>query len=156
MCLSVFSRLGVKSGGCAVYHKTNRETMVEIGDSVRGKDIYIIQTGTKYDTVFCIVPVWSVNINMPSVLSCSNIYQVQNSVKPLVPELNAQWELQNTGIWMRPAQQRPFNTDTWTWHWVPYCVRRVYLMLGARTFTWFGMIWGFCCSGSGVWSCVIG
>jgi len=31
--------------------------MVEIGDSVRGKDIYIIQTGTKYDTVFCIVPV---------------------------------------------------------------------------------------------------
>ena len=47
-----FSRLGVKSGGCAVYHKTNRETMVEIGDSVRGKDIYIIQTGTKYDTVF--------------------------------------------------------------------------------------------------------
>jgi ribose-phosphate pyrophosphokinase len=37
----------VKVGGCAVYHKTNRETMVEIGDSVRGKDIYIIQTGTK-------------------------------------------------------------------------------------------------------------
>lgn len=50
-CVNVFlfsSRLGVKSGGCAVYHKTNRETMVEIGDSVRGKDIYIIQTGTKY------------------------------------------------------------------------------------------------------------
>jgi phosphoribosylpyrophosphate synthetase len=45
------SRLGVKSGGCAVYHKTNRETMVEIGDSVRGKDIYIIQTGTKYVAV---------------------------------------------------------------------------------------------------------
>jgi len=57
MCLFVFSRLGVKSGGCAVYHKTNRETMVEIGDSVRGKDIYIIQTGTKYVTVFCVVPV---------------------------------------------------------------------------------------------------
>lgn len=43
----VAARLGVKTGGCAVYHKTNRETMVEIGDSVRGKDIYIIQTGTK-------------------------------------------------------------------------------------------------------------
>uniref|UniRef100_A0A8D8ZU15 Phosphoribosyl pyrophosphate synthase-associated protein 2 n=2 Tax=Cacopsylla melanoneura TaxID=428564 RepID=A0A8D8ZU15_9HEMI len=43
----VASRLGVKLGGCSVYHKTNRETMVEIGDSVRGKDIYIIQTGTK-------------------------------------------------------------------------------------------------------------
>lgn len=41
------SRLGVKSGGASVYHKTNRETMVEIGDSIRGKDIYIIQTGTK-------------------------------------------------------------------------------------------------------------
>ncbi|KAL1453343.1 hypothetical protein WDU94_007484 [Cyamophila willieti] len=43
----VASRLGVKLGGCSVYYKTNRETMVEIGDSVRGKDIYIIQTGTK-------------------------------------------------------------------------------------------------------------
>lgn len=43
----VAERMGLKNGGCAVYHKTNRETMVEIGDSVRGKDIYIIQTGTK-------------------------------------------------------------------------------------------------------------
>ncbi|XP_051171066.1 phosphoribosyl pyrophosphate synthase-associated protein 2 [Leptopilina boulardi] len=43
----IADRLGVKTGGCAVYYKTNRETMVEIGDSVRGKDIYIIQTGTK-------------------------------------------------------------------------------------------------------------
>lgn len=43
----VASRLGVKHGDCTVYHKTNRETMVEIGDSVRGKDIFIIQTGTK-------------------------------------------------------------------------------------------------------------
>lgn len=43
----VANRLGVKSGGASVYHKPNRESMVEIGDSVRGKDIYIIQTGTK-------------------------------------------------------------------------------------------------------------
>uniref|UniRef100_A0A0K8UM96 Phosphoribosyl pyrophosphate synthase-associated protein 2 n=1 Tax=Bactrocera latifrons TaxID=174628 RepID=A0A0K8UM96_BACLA len=43
----VAERMGIKSGGCSVFHKTNRETMVEIGDSVRGKDIYIIQTGTK-------------------------------------------------------------------------------------------------------------
>ncbi|XP_055604693.1 phosphoribosyl pyrophosphate synthase-associated protein 2 isoform X2 [Uranotaenia lowii] len=43
----IANRLGVKNGGCSVYHKTNRETMVEIGDSVRGKNIYIIQTGTK-------------------------------------------------------------------------------------------------------------
>ncbi|XP_012284355.1 phosphoribosyl pyrophosphate synthase-associated protein 2 [Orussus abietinus] len=43
----IADRLGVKTGGCAVYHKSNRETMVEISDSVRGKDIYIIQTGAK-------------------------------------------------------------------------------------------------------------
>ncbi|XP_011313707.1 phosphoribosyl pyrophosphate synthase-associated protein 2 [Fopius arisanus] len=43
----IANRLGVKNGGCTVYHKSNRETMVEIGDSVRGKDLYIIQTGTK-------------------------------------------------------------------------------------------------------------
>ncbi|XP_044758698.1 phosphoribosyl pyrophosphate synthase-associated protein 2 [Coccinella septempunctata] len=43
----IANRLGVKTGGCAVYHKQNRETMVQIGDSIRGKDIYIIQTGTK-------------------------------------------------------------------------------------------------------------
>ncbi|XP_077294365.1 phosphoribosyl pyrophosphate synthase-associated protein 2 isoform X3 [Arctopsyche grandis] len=40
-------RLGVQNAGCAVFHTTNRETVVEIGDSVRGKDIYIVQTGTK-------------------------------------------------------------------------------------------------------------
>lgn len=43
----VAERMGLKNGGCHVYHKSNRETMVEISDSVRGKDIYIIQTGTK-------------------------------------------------------------------------------------------------------------
>lgn len=42
-----YSRLGVRKGGCSVYHKTNRETMVEIADSIRGKNIYIVQTGTK-------------------------------------------------------------------------------------------------------------
>ncbi|CAB0031545.1 unnamed protein product [Trichogramma brassicae] len=40
-------RLGTRNIGCAVYYKTNRETSVEIGDSVRGKDVYILQTGTK-------------------------------------------------------------------------------------------------------------
>ena len=34
-------------GNVAVYHKSNRETMVEIGDSVRGRDVFILQTGTK-------------------------------------------------------------------------------------------------------------
>jgi hypothetical protein len=71
----------------------------------------------------CIVAVWSVNTNMPTVLACSNIYQVQNSVKPLVSDLNSRWELQNIGIWMRPLQQRLFNAITLTRHWVPYCVR---------------------------------
>jgi len=43
----IASRLGIKLGNCSVYHKSNRETMVDIQDSVRGKDVYIIQTGTK-------------------------------------------------------------------------------------------------------------
>ncbi|XP_063707406.1 phosphoribosyl pyrophosphate synthase-associated protein 2 [Culicoides brevitarsis] len=43
----IAERLGVKSDACSVYHKTNRETMVQIGDSVRSKNVYIIQTGTK-------------------------------------------------------------------------------------------------------------
>jgi len=43
----IADRLGVKSDACSVYHKSNRETMVQIGDSVRGKNVYIIQTGTK-------------------------------------------------------------------------------------------------------------
>ncbi|XP_052266152.1 phosphoribosyl pyrophosphate synthase-associated protein 2-like isoform X2 [Dreissena polymorpha] len=32
---------------CCCYNKANRETAVEIKESVRGKDVYIIQTGTK-------------------------------------------------------------------------------------------------------------
>ncbi|WAQ97680.1 KPRB-like protein [Mya arenaria] len=32
---------------CCCYNKANRETCVEIKESVRGKDVYIIQTGTK-------------------------------------------------------------------------------------------------------------
>ncbi len=43
----IFRRLGIKVGAASIYHKTNRETMVDIADSVRGKDVYIIQTGTK-------------------------------------------------------------------------------------------------------------
>lgn len=43
----VASKLGVRLGEIAIYHKPNRETIVEIKESVRGKDVYIIQTGTK-------------------------------------------------------------------------------------------------------------
>ncbi|XP_048256855.1 phosphoribosyl pyrophosphate synthase-associated protein 1-like [Haliotis cracherodii] len=44
---SIAKRLGTRLGEASVYHKTNRETTVEIKESVRGKDVYIIQTGTK-------------------------------------------------------------------------------------------------------------
>ncbi|BFZ17290.1 hypothetical protein BsWGS_20329 [Bradybaena similaris] len=43
----IASKLGVRLGEIAVCHKPNRETVVEIKESVRGKDVYIIQTGTK-------------------------------------------------------------------------------------------------------------
>jgi len=40
--------LGVSVGSCLVYHNTNRETMVDIQESVRGKDVYIIQSAAKH------------------------------------------------------------------------------------------------------------
>ena len=42
-----FRHLDVRLSNCSVYHTTNRETVVEIKESVRGKDVYIIQTGSK-------------------------------------------------------------------------------------------------------------
>ncbi len=47
LAVAVARHLDVRLGDSSVYHKTNRETMVEIHESVRGKDVYIIQTGTK-------------------------------------------------------------------------------------------------------------
>ncbi|KPM06212.1 hypothetical protein NH340_JMT03577 [Sarcoptes scabiei] len=44
---SIAERLGVQLGCCSIYHTSNRETVAEIGDSVRGRDVYIIQTGAK-------------------------------------------------------------------------------------------------------------
>lgn len=43
----VARHLGVGVGSCLVYHNTNRETMVDIQESVRGKDVYIIQTAAR-------------------------------------------------------------------------------------------------------------
>ncbi|XP_040570463.1 phosphoribosyl pyrophosphate synthase-associated protein 1 isoform X4 [Lepeophtheirus salmonis] len=43
----IAKNLGVRLGNSSVYHNTNRETMVEIQESVRGKDVYIIQTGSR-------------------------------------------------------------------------------------------------------------
>ncbi|XP_040570460.1 phosphoribosyl pyrophosphate synthase-associated protein 1 isoform X1 [Lepeophtheirus salmonis] len=45
----IAKNLGVRLGNSSVYHNTNRETMVEIQESVRGKDVYIIQTGSSQD-----------------------------------------------------------------------------------------------------------
>ncbi|GAB1608923.1 phosphoribosyl pyrophosphate synthase-associated protein 2-like [Argonauta hians] len=43
----IADRLGIKLGDMRAYHKSDRETNVEIKESVRGKDVYIIQTATK-------------------------------------------------------------------------------------------------------------
>ncbi|VDK45394.1 unnamed protein product [Anisakis simplex] len=43
----VSDRLNVKLGDAIVYNKTNRETTVDIKQSVRGKHVFIIQSGSK-------------------------------------------------------------------------------------------------------------
>lgn len=43
----IAGRLGIRVGMCSVIHAANRETLVDIGESVRGRDVYILQTGTK-------------------------------------------------------------------------------------------------------------
>ncbi|KAK7601840.1 hypothetical protein V9T40_009281 [Parthenolecanium corni] len=43
----IANRLGLKLAACSVYNKSNRETVVEIGESIREKNVYILQTGTK-------------------------------------------------------------------------------------------------------------
>ena len=42
-----FRHLDVRLGKSTATQKTNKEIVVEIQESVRGKDVYIIQTGTK-------------------------------------------------------------------------------------------------------------
>ena len=44
---AIARHLDIRLGSSSVFHRTNRETMVEIRESVRGKDVYVIQTGTK-------------------------------------------------------------------------------------------------------------
>jgi len=43
----ITKHLDVRLSNSSVFHTTNRETVVEIKESVRGKDVYIIQTGSK-------------------------------------------------------------------------------------------------------------
>ncbi|ESN93914.1 hypothetical protein HELRODRAFT_87916 [Helobdella robusta] len=43
----IAEKLGVRIGGAKIHQAVNRETLVDIDESIRGKDVYIIQTGTK-------------------------------------------------------------------------------------------------------------
>ncbi|CAJ0608901.1 unnamed protein product [Cylicocyclus nassatus] len=43
----VSDRLGIRQGEVIVYNKTNRETSVDIKQSVRGKHVFILQSGSK-------------------------------------------------------------------------------------------------------------
>lgn len=43
----IADKLNTTLGSANVYQKSNRETAIEIGESVRARDVYIIQTGTK-------------------------------------------------------------------------------------------------------------
>ncbi|PAV73871.1 hypothetical protein WR25_16060 [Diploscapter pachys] len=43
----VSDRLGIRLGDATVYNKTNRETSVDIKQSVRGKHVFIMQSGSK-------------------------------------------------------------------------------------------------------------
>lgn len=44
---AIAKHLDVRLGRSSAFQKTNSETVVEIQESVRGKDVYIIQTGSK-------------------------------------------------------------------------------------------------------------
>jgi len=43
----VASRLSLRMGTCAVFQKSNQETQVQIQESVRGKDVFILQSGCR-------------------------------------------------------------------------------------------------------------
>lgn len=43
----IATRLGTRIGSCSVVHAKNRETLVDCAESVRNRDVYIIQTGSK-------------------------------------------------------------------------------------------------------------
>ncbi|XP_067928705.1 phosphoribosyl pyrophosphate synthase-associated protein 1-like [Watersipora subatra] len=43
----ICDRLDIPAAKCSVLHNTSRETQVEIKQTVRARDVYIIQTGTK-------------------------------------------------------------------------------------------------------------
>jgi ribose-phosphate pyrophosphokinase len=43
----VANHLGIDVGACVVSHNSNRETIVDIKESVRGKDVYLLQTAAE-------------------------------------------------------------------------------------------------------------
>lgn len=42
----ICTRLGVRRTSTSLYHAGNRETLVSLPDSVRSRDVYIVQTAT--------------------------------------------------------------------------------------------------------------
>lgn len=44
---AIIARLGIRAGECSVQNKPNRETIVDIRQSVRNRHVFILQTGTK-------------------------------------------------------------------------------------------------------------
>lgn len=44
---AVCNHLDIQPGKCSVFFRTSRETEVEIRETVRGRDVYILQSGTK-------------------------------------------------------------------------------------------------------------
>ncbi|CAG2166557.1 unnamed protein product [Oppiella nova] len=42
---SIAARLDQKLGSCSLYHTSNRESVLAVGESVRARDVYLIQTG---------------------------------------------------------------------------------------------------------------
>ena len=54
LAVKICDRLNIRPASCSMYYSTNRETIAEIGESVRGRDVYIVQTGGK-DVNNCIM-----------------------------------------------------------------------------------------------------
>lgn len=43
----ISDKLGITLGAANIFHKSNREVTVDLDESVRGKEVYILQTGSK-------------------------------------------------------------------------------------------------------------
>ncbi|RWS27640.1 Phosphoribosyl pyrophosphate synthase-associated protein 2-like protein [Leptotrombidium deliense] len=75
----IAARLNERLGNCSIYHTSNRETLVDIGDSVRGRNVYIIQTGRTKDV--------NNNIMELLIMSYACITSSANSIVAVIPYL---------------------------------------------------------------------